>query len=104
MPRPKQDEMPISGPGVDVPRHKDIDRLADKFVDLLDERSTLSTEIGQTEAKLKEKLKEKGLTKYRYRDQEVVYKPGKDHVKIKTIKADSTGNGQAELGEEPPTE
>lgn len=89
--------MPIEGPGVSLPRFKDIDRIADQFHDLLEERATLSESITKTEAKLIEKMQEHDLTKYRYRDQEVVYKPGKIHVKIKAVKS-------AGVETEPPTE
>ena len=91
--------MGFQGPGVAPERHKDIDRLADKFCELLEERSGLSESIGKTEDAIKEKMKEKGLTRYQYRDQEVVYKPGIDHIKVKTVKV-KAGEGDGE----PPTE
>ena len=101
MPRAKQEEMPIEGPGVSVPRYRDIDRLADEFHELLTERAEISEKIGTVEKKILEKMVEKGLTSYKYRDQQVVFKVGKNHIKIKTIKADTD---KAELEEGPPTE
>jgi hypothetical protein len=100
MPKPKQDDLGgMTGPGVEQPRHRDLDRLADKYDDLLENRAEISTSIGETEKQILDKMKEKGLTKYRYRDQVVEFKPGKDHIKIKTVKADSSGNGEAESEE-----
>ena len=101
MPRAKQEEMPIEGPGVSVPRYRDIDRLADEFHELLTERAETSEKIGTVEKKILEKMAEKGLTTYKYRDQQVIFKAGKSHIKIKTIKADAD---KAELEEAPPTE
>jgi len=91
--RPEPTELGLKGPGVEAVVHRDINRLADKFDDLLEQRSTLSEQITQTEKSLMEKMKEHKLTKYRYRDQLVEFKAGKDHVKIKTVKGDVTGNG-----------
>lgn len=36
-----------------------------------------------------------GLTKYRFSDQEMILKPGKTHVKVKTVKVEGVeGNGE----------
>jgi hypothetical protein len=101
MPRPEPGELGLKGQGVEAVVHKDINRLADKFEDLLTQRASLSEQIGDTETALMEKMKEKGLEKYRYRDQMVTFKPGKDHIKIKTVKADSgKSNGAVETEKE----
>lgn len=101
MPRARQSEMPIEGPGVSVPRIAAIDRLADQLDDVLEEKATLATKVTELEGKLIEKMEEHGLKKYRYRDREVIYKPGKIHVKLKTVKNEGK---DSEGGEEPPTE
>lgn len=91
MPRkPEQTDLGgMTGPGVEEVRHKDIDRLADEFEDLLTERSGLTEQIRKVEDRIMEKMKEKELTCYRYRDRQVVYKPGHDHIKVKTVRTDT---------------
>jgi len=101
MPRAKQEEMPIEGPGVSLPRFKDIDRLADQFHDKLEERATISEEITKIEGRLIDKMKEHELTHYRYRDQEVIYKPGKVHVKVKAVKAQAAATEITDDSEPP---
>lgn len=99
--RPEQSEMPIEGPGVSPVRYKDIDRLADQYHDKLEERSTISEEITKLEGKLADKMNEYQIMKYRYRDQEVILKPGKTHVKVKAVKAEGvTANGDSEAPRE----
>lgn len=91
----------MEGPGVSPVRYKDLDRLSDQFQDKKEERSEMSEEITKLEQRICDKMQEYNLTKYRYRDQEVIYKPGKIHIKIKTVKAEgATANGDSE----PPTE
>lgn len=103
MARPKQEEIPMEGPGVSVPRYKDIDRLADQYHDKLEERSTISEEITKLEGKLADKMNEYQLQKYRYRDQEVILKPGKTHVKVKAVKAEGAEANGADDSEDVPT-
>lgn len=103
MPRPKQSELPVEGPGVSVPRVAAIDRLADELDELLDDRSSISEKVTKIEGKLIEKMEEHGLKKYKYRDREVIYKPGKIHVKIKAVKA-AGKDGDSSTSEEPPVE
>ncbi len=86
----------MEGKGVSIPRYKDLDRLGDQFITVRDQKAELATKLGETEKKIIEKMREHGLTKYRFSDQEAVYKPGKDHIKIKTVKAEADG--------EPPTD
>lgn len=96
MPKPVQSEIPIEGPGVSVPRFKDIDRLADQYREKLEESATIAGEKTKLEKRLIDAMQEHGLTKYKYRDQEVIYKPGIVHVKIKAVKAEGSRD-------EPPT-
>ena len=103
--RPKQDELGgMKGPGVATAIHKDINRLADKLEELLDQRSETSEEITKVRGNLIDKMKEEELSKYRYRDHLVEYKPGKDKVTIKTIRGDVTSQDGDGTGEEPPVE
>lgn len=78
----------MQGPGVEVPKFKDIDRLADRFETKREERSKISEDITELEKKIAEAMKEHGITKYRYRDQEVILKTGKTHIKVRTIKSE----------------
>lgn len=103
MARPKQEEMPIEGPGVSTPRVAAIDRLADKLEEILDQKSDLASQVTKTEGKIIELMEENGLKKYKYRDREVIYKPGKIHVKLKTVKAEGKAPNTA-TDAEPPTE
>ena len=89
MARPKQSEMPIEGPGVSTPRFKDLDRLADQFIEIRDSKAELAAELGTIEVKIAEKMVEHGLSRYKFSDQEVILKPGKQHIKIKTVKVES---------------
>lgn len=79
----------MEGPGVATPRYKDLDKLADKFVDVRDQKAELASELGKIEAKIIEKMIEHGVEKYRYADKEVFVKPGKKHARVKTVKVDS---------------
>lgn len=88
----------MEGPGVSIPKHKDIDKLADQFVEKRDTKATLASQMGDIERKIIEKMIEHGLTRYRFSDQEIIIKPGKNHVKVKTVKVDPAD------AEEPPTE
>lgn len=90
----------MEGPGVSLPKHPDIDRLADKLDGLLEDRSEISTKITDAEGRLIEKMEEHGLQKYRYRDKEVIYKPGKKHAKVKCVKAEGAENSDETSGTE----
>ena len=98
--RAKQDELGISGPGVSPVVHKDIDRLADQLHDVLEEKSELATEVTKLTGKIVEKMNEYQITKYKFRDQEVIIEGGKVKVKLKTVKSENPeSDGEAE---EPP--
>lgn len=101
--RPEQSEIPMEGPGVSPVRYKDLDRLSDQFQDKKEERSLMSEEITKIEQLICDKMQEYGLTKYRYRDQEVIYKPGKIHIKIKTVKAEGAEANGVDDSEDVPT-
>lgn len=100
MARIKQTEIPMEGEGVAPVKYKDLDRLGDKFIEIRDEKAELATALGKVEASIIEKMIEKGIAKYRFGDQEITVKPGKEHVKVKTVKVD----GEASEGESYTTE
>jgi hypothetical protein len=78
----------MEGPGVAPVRFKDIDRLADQFIEVRDEKAALATKLGGIEEKIAEKMVEHGIERYQFSDQEVILKKGKTHIKVKTVKAD----------------
>ena len=86
MPRPKQSEIPMEGAGVAPVKFKDLDRLADSFIEIRDEKARLATELGELEHKIAEAMTEHGISKYMFADQEMVLTQGKTHVKIKSVK------------------
>lgn len=97
--RPLPQDLPgVEGPGVSPPKFKDIDRIADQFVEVRDEKAELATKLGELEKKIIEKMGEHGLDKYRFSDQEIIVKHGKNKVKIKTVKVDTEQDGEAEEG------
>ena len=78
----------MQGEGVAPLRYKDIDRLADKFIEVRDQKAELAAELSKIEGRIAEAMEEHGITKYTFSDQEVILKTGKTHVKIKTVKAE----------------
>lgn len=94
MARPKQDEIPgIQGEGVSKPVIKELDRLGDKFIDIRDQKAELASKLTKVEAQMAEIMAENQISKYHFSDQEVILKPGKTHVKIKTVKVEGSENG-----------
>lgn len=91
MSKQDQTEMPIEGKGVSPVKDKKLDKLCDDFLDKIDTRATLSEEITATETKILDRMEELKVTVHRFRDQLARIKPGKAHVKIKTVKADANG-------------
>jgi hypothetical protein len=83
----------MDGPGIGVPKYKDIDRLGDKFIEVRDEKAELAGKLTKIEGEIAELMADKGISKYRFADQEVILKPGKTHVKIKTVKAEGVDGG-----------
>ena len=93
---PKQEEMPIEGEGVSKPKIKAIDRAADKYVEIRDERMALTDKEIDAKAVLLNAMHEHGLTEYQYGDMKVVVKPGKENVKVKTVDALNDEEGEEE--------
>lgn len=97
MPRPKPQELPnLTGAGVELPSHKDLDRLGDKFTETRDEKAKLATKLSDLEKKIIELMTEKGLKNYRFGDQEMEVKETRLHVKVKTVKVEGAENGESE--------
>lgn len=79
----------MTGPGVELPRFKDIDALADKFEDKLEDLASVKEKLTEFEQKIADAMIDHGVTTYSYRDRVVTLKAGKTRVKIKTVKAKS---------------
>lgn len=89
MPRPRQDDIPgVEGPGVSPPKIKELDRLGDKYVEIRDEKAKLATKLGEVEKKMADIMIDNGMNKYQWSDQEMIIKPGRTHVTVKTVKAE----------------
>jgi hypothetical protein len=89
--KPEPQELPgVEGPGVSIPKFKDLDRLADRFIEIRDQKAELAEKLGDLDKQIAEKMTEHGLSRYKFSDQEVILKPGKTHVKINTVKAGSS--------------
>lgn len=84
----EQTEMPIEGPGVSAVKDNKLHSLGRKFKDLRDARSETTEKITETEIAIKNRMRELGIRLYRLDDQIMEIKPGKAHVKIKTVKND----------------
>ena len=79
----------MEGPGVGQVKDRVLERLGGELDDLRDKKATLAEKITQTEKNAVERMKEKGLSRYRYGDREMILKPGNDHITCKEVK----GNG-----------
>lgn len=86
MPRPKQTEIPMEGPGVTKPQYKELDKLGDAFIDVDDQIEELKTELSGIEQRLILKMREYNLGKYRFGDYEITLKEGAIHAKVKEVK------------------
>lgn len=88
MSRPKQDEIPMSGPGVGPIKDSKLTKLADQFIDVRDQKATLAEELTGIETKILDRMAELGISTYRFADQIMTLKPGATHIKVKTVKVD----------------
>ena len=86
MAKPEQEEIPMEGKGVASVKDKKLNTLADDFIDKRDEKAKLAEDMTAIESKIIDRMKEIDCTLYRYADREVRIEPGKNHVKIKTVK------------------
>lgn len=95
MAKPKQVDLPeMEGEGVAQPRFKDIDALADKYVDVRDKRTSWTEkEIAAKEA-LRNAMLEHSLETYRYDDHLVELKSG--DYKLKVRNTDALGDADSD--------
>lgn len=94
---PKAQDLPhMEGPGVALPKYKDLDKLGDKFIDIRDQKATLATKLGDTEKRIIELMRDKGLEVYRFGDQEMKIVETKLHVKVKAVQVDGVENEDLE--------
>lgn len=82
------------------PKNKKIEALASTLDTLRLKKSKLATKIGDTERGVIKEMEEAGLQKYYMGDEVVELDPGKKHVKIKTVQAKGSTNGEAATEEE----
>lgn len=93
MARPKAQDLPgVEGPGVAPVKYKDLEKPGDEFVELRDDKAELATKMTGVQTKIIDKMIEKGITKYRFSDQEIELIDGKRKVKVKTVKVASEDN------------
>lgn len=90
MPRPKPQDLPaMDGPGVEGPaKFPDIEKAADKYIDIRDTRMTWTEKEVGAKAVLVEKMNAHNLSIYRFGDHQVEVSAGKLKVKVKNIGQD----------------
>ena len=89
MARPKSTDLPgMEGPGVERLKDKALDKLGDKFIEIRDAKAELATELTAVESKAADRMSELKITEYHFSDQVMTLKPGKTHVKVRTVKND----------------
>jgi len=81
--RPKQNDMPFEGPGVALPKIKELDKLGDKFVELRDQKADLNIRIADLEKEIIQLMHANGIAKYLLDGQTLELKEATLHVKIK---------------------
>lgn len=85
--RAKAVDLPgITGRGVAIETHDDLDEMGDELEDLRTKKSKLAEKITTVEKKALDRMAELGLTKYRFTDRIMEISEGKDHVKVKTVR------------------
>lgn len=80
----------VDGPGVAPVKVKKLDVLGEKFITARDDKALLAEEMTAIEKNMAEVMAENNITRYRFSDQEMFLKPGKTHVKIKTVKSEGS--------------
>ena len=90
-PEPRNIDLPgIEGPGVALPRFKDLDAATEEYVNVRNRRMALTEEEVAAKEALATLMHEHGLTVYRYDDYKVVILPGKENIKVKNAADDTT--------------
>jgi hypothetical protein len=94
--RPKQPDLPdLKGPGVAPEQFKDIESIADDYVEVRDERMTLTNREVTLRTALGQVMHEHSLTVYRYDGFEVTVKPPEgEKVSVKKIKEEPDDDGE----------
>lgn len=89
--RPKQPDLPeLKGPGVAPERHKDIEKIADDYVNIRDQRMDLTNQEVTLRTALGHVMHEHGLKTYRYDGYEVTIKPPEgEKVSVRQVKEES---------------
>ena len=89
MARPQSQDLDLgNSPGVSLPKIKALETLGYKFIDIRDKKSELAEELGAIETKMLDLMAEKGIERYRFGDQELLLKKGKNHAKVRTVKVE----------------
>lgn len=88
--RPKQTELPVSGPGVSQQKFKDLDKLGDEFIEIRDDKAELAEKMTAVTAAIVKAMHEHEIDIYRFGDQEIEIVSGKEKIKIKTVTAEGT--------------
>jgi hypothetical protein len=87
--RPQSQDLSLgNAPGVSLPKIKALETLGYKFIDIRDQKSELAEELGAIETKMLDLMAEKGIERYRFGDQGLILKKGKNHAKVRTIKVE----------------
>lgn len=101
MARPKQDDLPsIEGEGVAPVKDKKLNSLCDKFIDIRDSKALMAEELTAVEKNILERMDELKITVHRFGDQIAQIKPGKSHVKIKTVQTATSAEDADNEGED----
>ena len=89
MARPQLQDLDLgNAPGVSLPKIKPLETLGYKFIDIRDRKAKLAEDLGKVEQKMLELMAENDIERYRFGDQELLLKKGKNHAKVRTIKVE----------------
>jgi len=89
MARPQSQDLDLgNAPGVSLPKIKSLETLGYKFIDIRDKKAKLAEDLGEVEKKMLDIMAEKEIERYRFGDQELLLKKGKNHAKVRTIKVE----------------
>ena len=79
----------MEGEGVAPIKDKKLEKLAEDFIENRDTKAKLAEELTGVETKIFDRMTELKITQFRFADQIVTIKPGKNHIKIKTVKGEA---------------
>ena len=93
----KQPELEgMTGPGVAPVVIPEIDKAAEKYVNIRDKRMLLTEDEIEAKGLLTELMKKHSLKTYRYDERLVELKPGEETVKVKKVKDDVVNVGESD--------